>query len=117
MSGVWKTRLAGAGAGLINGLFGGGGGMVFVPALTWRGALRDRQVFATCVAVILPICCVSAAVYLLRTDFDFWAALPYLLGGLGGGVVGGLLYGRVPTVWLKRLFGLFLLYGGVKYLG
>ena len=62
MSEAWKSRLAGAGAGLVNGLFGGGGGMLFVPALTWQGRLNDRQIFATCVGVILPICCVSALV-------------------------------------------------------
>lgn len=116
MSSSWKTRLAGAGAGLVNGLFGGGGGMLFVPALTWQHRLNDRQVFATCVAVILPICCVSAAVYILRTDFDFLFALPYLIGGLAGGWVGGKTYGKVKTVWLKRLFAAFLLYGGVRYL-
>lgn len=116
MSPSWKTRLAGAGAGLVNGLFGGGGGMLFVPALTWQHRLNDRQVFATCVAVILPICCVSAAVYILRTDFDFLSALPYLIGGLAGGWVGGKTYGKVKTVWLKRLFAAFLLYGGVRYL-
>ena len=116
MKDPWKNRLAGAGAGLVNGLFGGGGGMLFVPALSWQGKLNDRQIFATCVGVILPICCVSAAVYLLRSEFDFRTAVPYLVGGLMGGFVGGRTYGKVKTVWLKRLFAAFLLYGGVKYL-
>ena len=39
-----------------------------------------------------------------------------LLGGLAGGFLGGRLYGRISTVWLRRLFALFLLYAGVKYL-
>ena len=38
------------------------------------------------------------------------------LGGLAGGFLGGRLYGRISTVWLRRLFALFLLYAGVKYL-
>lgn len=111
----WRARLAGTAAGLANGLFGGGGGMVFLPVMA-RGRLSARELYATCVAVIFPICIVSAAVYCLRTDISLMNALPYLAGGLVGGFIGGKLYGRVPTVWLKRLFALFLFYAGVKYL-
>ncbi|MBU5626002.1 TSUP family transporter [Oscillibacter sp. MSJ-2] len=114
MSDVWKARLAGASAGAVNGLFGGGGGMIFLPLLS--GQLKDRRLFATCVAVILPICCVSAAVYFLRGGLSFLTALPYLAGGAVGGFVGGRFYGKIPTIWLRRAFGLFLLYGGVRYL-
>ena len=110
-----RARLAGGGAGLANGLFGGGGGMVFIPVMS-RSALPRRKLYATCVAVILPFCVVSAAVYLLRTPFDLTQALPYLLGGLAGGFVGGRLFPRVPAPWLRYLFAAFLVYGGVRYL-
>lgn len=116
MDKTWSARLGGGAAGLANGLFGGGGGMVFLPILSRRGALSQRQLFATCVGVIFPVCMVSAAVYFFRAEISFLTALPYLLGGLGGGFLGGRLYGRVPTVWLRRLFALFLFYAGVKYL-
>jgi uncharacterized membrane protein YfcA len=43
-------------------------------------------------------------------------ALPYLLGGLVGGFVGGRLMDKVPVIWLRRIFAAFLLYGGVRYL-
>ena len=36
--------------------------------------------------------------------------------GGGGGLIGGLTFEKVPVKWLKVLFGLFLLYGGVRYL-
>ena len=58
--------LAGGAAGLANGFFGGGGGSVFVPLLTRTCGLNQRQAFATSVAVILPLCVLSAAVYLFR---------------------------------------------------
>ena len=111
-----KYALSGTAAGLVNGLFGGGGGMVLVPLLNGWCGLADKQAFATCVAVILPFCVVSAAVYLLRTPFDLTQALPYLLGGLAGGFVGGRLFPRVPAPWLRYLFAAFLVYGGVRYL-
>ena len=108
--------LAGALAGLINGLFGGGGGMVVLPLLSKGNTLEGRSLFATCVAIIFPICLVSAAFALWQGQVRLTAALPYLLGGLGGGVVGGMTFEKVSVRWLKMIFALFLLYGGVKYL-
>ncbi len=111
-----KFAVSGALAGAVNGLFGGGGGMVLLPLLsTWCG-VEGKKSFATCVAVILPLCAASAAVYLLRCEFDFAAALPYLIGGAAGGLVGGRLFRRVSAEWLRGLFAAFLLYGGVRYL-
>ena len=106
---------AGVAAGLINGLFGGGGGMVLLPALL-RSGIPPKKAFATCVALILPLCLVSAAVMLLRTDFDWNAALPYLIGGAFGGLLGGKFFRKVSPQWLKRLFPAFMIYGGVRYL-
>lgn len=106
---------SGAAAGAINGLFGGGGGMVFLPCLVKSG-LQQKKAFATCVAVILPICAVSAFLYLLRVPFDWLQALPYLVGGAIGGAVGGKTFGRVSTRCIRQLFALFMLYGGVRYL-
>ena len=97
-------------------LFGGGGGMVLVPLLNGWCGLAGKQAFATCVAAILPLSAVSAAVYLLRQPFDWAAALPYLIGGLVGGLVGGRLFRRVSVTWLRGLFAAFLLYGGVRYI-
>ena len=103
-------------AGAANGCFGGGGGMVLLPLLTRWCRVEEKTAFATCVAVIFPVCAVSAAVYLWRADVSLKTALPYLLGGLAGGLVGGKLYGKVSPKWLKWIFAAFLLYGGVKYL-
>ena len=107
---------AGAAAGLVNGCFGGGGGMVLLPILDRTAGLPQRKLYATCVGVIFPVCLVSAAVYLFRGELSLLAALPYLAGGLVGGWIGGKLYGRVSVKWLKWLFAGFLFYAGVKYL-
>ena len=116
MNSRWPARIAGGAAGLANGLFGGGGGMVFLPILSRWGGLEQRKLYATCVGVIFPKCHVSAAVYLFRGGVSLGAALPYLAGGLIGGYLGGKLYGKVPTKALKWLFAAFLFYAGVKYL-
>lgn len=111
-----RLRLAGMAAGLVNGCFGGGGGMVMAPLLAGWCGLPQKRALATCVAVILPFCVLSAAIYLLRTDFDWLLALPYLIGGGIGGAVGGIIFQKVSAVWLRRIFAMFLLYGGVRYL-
>ena len=107
-----KLGVSGALAGLACGLFGGGGGMVLAPLLTRWCHVEEKRVFANCVAVIFPLCALSAGVFLLRTGLDFGQALPYLAGGL----VGGRLFKKVPGLWMRRIFALFLLYGGWRYL-
>ena len=110
------ARIAGGAAGLANGLFGGGGGMVLLPVLSRGGTLSQRKLYATCVGVIFPVCLVSAAVYVWRGGVSLTEALPYLAGGLLGGFLGGKLYGKISTKFLKWLFAAFLFYAGVKYL-
>ena len=78
--------------------------------------VEEKRALANCVATILPCCVLSGGVYLLRTGLDWGMALPYLLGGLAGGFLGGKLFTKVPAVWLRRLFAAFLIYGGVRYL-
>ena len=112
----WRFALAGGLAGACNGLFGGGGGTALVPLLSRRCGLDQRQAFATSVAVILPLCILSAGLYLWRGALDLAAALPYLAGGLAGGFIGGRVFGRMNMTWLRRLFALLLLYGGIRAL-
>ena len=116
MASNWPARLAGAAAGAVNGLFGGGGGLVLVPMLSRRSGLDPRRLYATSVAVIFPVCLVSAGIYLWRGGVSLSAALPYLAGGLCGGLAGGHLYARVSTLLLQRLFAALLLYAGARYL-
>ena len=110
------ARIAGGAAGLANGLFGGGGGMVFLPILSRGGTLSQRKLYATCVGVIFPVCLVSAAVYVWRGGVSLTEALPYLAGGLLGVFPRRKLYGKIYTKFLKWLFAAFLFYAGVKYL-
>ena len=111
--GAW---LSGAAAGAINGLFGAGGGMVLLPLLGKTTDLKDKAVFANCVAIILPISLVSAVVYFLRGGSFASQSVPYLIGGAIGGVIAGLLLKKLKALWLHRALGVFILWGGVRLL-
>lgn len=111
----WYT-LAGAAAGVVNGFFGGGGGQVLVPLLAGKCGLSQRKAFATSVAVIAPLCALSACIYWFRGQLDLTLALPYLAGGLAGGFIGGKVFKNLSMVWLRRGFALLILYGGARAL-
>ena len=114
--GVWtRAAVTGAACGLLNGLFGAGGGMAAVPLLK-AGGLPQKKAHATSLAVILPLAAVSAAFYLLDGALSFREAVPYLPGGFLGACAGALLMKRIPSGVLRRVFGALLLIGGVRLL-
>ncbi len=114
MTAKWKYGISGALAGLANGLFGSGGGLFLVPLLTGWAKLDQRKAFASSVGAILPLCLVSAAVYGWKGALDLSLAWSYLAGGFAGGLLSGRIFRKVPVDWLRRAFGLLILYGGVR---
>lgn len=114
MKGNARRIVTGSLAGAANGFFGAGGGMFLVPLFTRWLKLEQKQAFATSVAVIFPLSAVSLIVYFFKGGLDFWTVLPTLLGGLAGGWIAGRIFDRMPVTLLRRLFGLLILYGGVR---
>ena len=108
--------LAGACAGAVTGLFGAGGGMVLVPLLCWLTDLDENAIFPSSVAIILPICLVSLGSIAAAGSLPWKEALPYLLGSTAGGVAAGLWGKHIPTIWLHRILGALILWGGIRYL-
>lgn len=108
--------VTGALAGLLSGFLGTGGGLVVVPLLLGVGKLPPKRAFATSLFIMLPICAISAGAYLWRGQVQLGEALPYLLGGLLGGLLCGAIFSKCNALWLRRIFGALLLYGGVRSL-
>lgn len=113
---LWKCLLAGLAAGFVNGFFGAGGGMLVVPLLIVLVGLADKQAFSSAISIILPLTIVSLVIYAKNGALDIKAALPYLLGGAGGGVLAGLLFQKIPVKWLHIALGALILLGGVRLL-
>ncbi len=109
------SSLGGLACGVANGLLGAGGGMVAVPMLQKSG-LSEVKSHATSVAVILPLCLLSAVFYLIRGDVTLGDALPYLPWMVGGSLIGSWLLPKCKGIWLRRGFGLLLLWAAVRML-
>lgn len=111
---LWKCLLTGGLAGFINGFFGAGGGMIVVPLLILLVGLEDKKAFSSAISIILPLTLVSLVIYAKDGALDVKTALPYLLGGAGGGVLAGLLFKKVTARLLHIALGLLILFGGAR---
>lgn len=101
----WKEIVIGFGTGILNGLFGAGGGSVLVPLMEIFLSIDEHRAHATAIPVILIMSAVSSFLYLRRGFFDFNIWLFVSIGGLAGGFVGAKLLKKVPKKWLKIGFG------------
>ena len=107
---------AGVLAGTVNGIFGGAGGMVLIPLLALWTDAEPESLFPLSVSVMLPVCVLSLWITSRSAPLPWEDAMRYLLGSVAGGVLVGLFGRRIPTLWLHRIFGIMLLWGGVRYL-
>ena len=113
---MWNYLLAGAAAGSIAGLFGAGGGLVLVPLLRRCHDLPDEAIFPASVAPVLPICIVTILVSASQGALPVREALPYLAGSAAGGLLAGIFGKKIPVLWLHRILGIFILWGGIRNL-
>lgn len=109
-----KYALTGALAGAANGFFGAGGGLFLVPLLTRWCGMEEKRAFATSVAVIFPLCALSAAVYYVRGGLPFAQSVGYLAGGRGRRRARRADFRKAAHALAAAAFALLLLYGGVR---
>ena len=107
---------AGLAAGTVNGIFGAAGGMVLIPALQFFARIPEVSLFPMSVCVMLPVCAVSLLCSCPVSQLPWQEAFPYLLGSLAGGCLAGYLGKKIPLLWLHRLLGIMILWGGIRYL-
>ena len=106
--------LCGALIGLVNGFFGGGGGMLCVPILEKIIGLESKKAHATTLCVILPLCIVSALVYIYNNNIDFVNLSWVSLGAISGGIIGAIFLSKINSKWLRVIFAILMLGVGVK---
>ena len=106
--------LCGALIGIVNGFFGGGGGMICVPILQNVLHLEDKYSHATAIVIIFPISFISAIIYLLSGSIENISLITVGLGVVAGGIVGSFVLKVLPPKALKIIFALLMLAGGIR---
>ena len=99
--------------GVLNGLFGAGGGIVAVETLKHTG-LDQKRAQSTSIAVILPLCVLSAVLYFFNGKVpldNIWFLLP---AGLIGALFGTFLMKKISCNLLKKIFCVFMIYSGIR---
>ena len=110
-----KHLLVGSARGVINGLFGAGGGMIAVPVLKKLG-LSQKSAHANAVATILPITVISAVMYIIKDYVNLSDSFFYIPTGVIGSVIGTLIIKKISSKWLSVIFSAFMVYAGVRLL-
>ena len=111
-----KLLLMGAVIGFVNGIFGGGGGIVAVSLLTNKLAYPQKQAHATSLLIMLPTSIVSALVYIFSGYFPLKSGSFITLGVIFGGVFGAFLLKVVRQEIIKYIFVLLMFFSGIKLL-
>ena len=112
----WGSAMAGLGAGCVNGIFGAAGGMVLIPTLQLIGKVPEDHLFPMSVSVMLPVCVLSLYLSSPFSTLPWDETLPYRIGGGLGGIAAGIWGRKIPTLWLHRIFGIMILWGGIRYI-
>lgn len=100
-------------SGIINGLFGSGGGILAVRHFAMKG-LEQKKAQATALSLTFLMSVSSCIIYLYKGYFSLSEALPYLPFGLIGASVGCAVLKKMPDKALRKLFAAFIIWAGVR---
>ncbi len=109
----YLVHITGFLTGLINGLFGAGGGIIAVPLLKKSG-LRQKQAHATSIAVTLPLSILSVCLYVSSSKGDFMTAVSFMPGGVLGAIAGAFIIRKISPALLKRIFGAVVIFAAIR---
>lgn len=113
--------ITGFAAGLLNGVFGSGGGIALVLAMKKSGGAcvkEQARRHATSVAVVLVLSVCSCVAFYLRRSLDAASALTFLPAGLLGAGLGAKKLKNIAPAKLQLLFKVITAAGGaVSLLG
>jgi len=104
-------------AGIMSGLFGIGGGVVIVPALMAFAAFDQKLATGTSLgALLLPVGLPGVLRYSQDGMVDLGVAAPLAVMLMLGAIIGARVTLSLPTKTVRRLYGFFLLFVGLRFL-
>jgi uncharacterized membrane protein YfcA len=111
------VAVLGLAAGVVSGLFGVGGAIVIVPGLVLLAKLPQHTANGTSLgALLLPVGLLGFLEYYKRGQVNLPYAAIIAVGLFVGVLVGAKLAGSLSDVWLRRAFGILLLFVAGKLL-
>ena len=111
-----KRITAGMLTGAVNGIFGGGGGMVAVPLLSGMLGYENKQSHATAIFVIAPVCLASAIIYIINGYAELDVIIPAAIGTVAGGFLGAFFLSRFSSKTVNYIFLAIMFIAGVRML-
>ncbi len=109
-----KQAVIGMIAGITCGLFASGGGLILVPAFLYVLKMEDKKARGTAILCILPMVLTSSIFYISGNYMNWKIGIKCAIGGIIGGAIGAKLLKKIPTLYVKILFALFLFYVSIK---
>lgn len=104
-------------AGIMSGLFGIGGGVVIVPAMMAFAAFDQKLATGTSLgALLLPVGLPGVLRYSQDSMVDLGVAAPLAIMLMLGAIIGARVTLSLPTKTVRRLYGFFLLFIGLRFL-
>ena len=103
------VAIVGLAAGVLAGLFGVGGGILFVPVLVLGLGLTQLHAEATSLLAIIPTAVVGSWRQVRYGNVDLRAAAIVGLASIAGVQGGVLIAESLPESLLRRLFGILLI--------
>lgn len=111
---IWMA-LAGMAAGIL-GAMGMGGGGVLIIYLTLIAGLDQRAAQGINLILFIPCAILALISYIRKGLIDKKVALIAAATGLLGALAGVFLSGALDVEWLRKIFGLMLLFIGIREL-
>jgi uncharacterized membrane protein YfcA len=102
--------LLGLVAGFASGCFGIGGGIIIVPVLMLAFKVDYHVAVGTSLALIIPISLAGSATNMSLGKINWSIFIACAVAGAIGAVLGSLLIQKIPPLYAKRAFAVFLLY-------
>jgi uncharacterized membrane protein YfcA len=107
---IWMMLLVGLVVGMVSGVVGIGGGVLFVPALIWLAGMNQYKAQGTSLGALLaPVGLFAFWEYYRKGNADPRVALLLAAGFLVGGYFGAVGAQHLPEIWLRRIFALTLI--------
>ena len=111
-----KQVTAGVLTGAVNGIFGGGGGMVAVPLLSGMLGYEDKNAHATAIFVIAPVCVASAIIYIINGYAVLSVIIPAAIGTVAGGFLGAYCLSKFSSSAVNYIFIAIMFIAGIRML-